>query len=91
MPTIRKILQSRRELDNSYDSFAIAIIENDIIVGHVPQNISVLCDFFLKKRGTISCIIAAPRQYSRDLEKGGLDVPCKLIFSGMVKEDFKEF
>ena len=49
MPTIRKILQSRRELDNSYDSFAITIIENDTIVGHVPRNISVLCDLVLKK------------------------------------------
>ena len=88
-PTIGKILQSRREPDNSYDSFAIAIIENDTIVGHVPRNISVLCDLFLKKGGTISCVITGPRQYSRDLEKGRLDVPCKLIFSGPVKEDFK--
>ena len=88
-PTIGKILQSRREPDNSYDSFAVAIIENDTIVRHVPRNISVLCDLFLKKGGTISCVITGPRQYSRDLEKGGLDVPCKLIFSGPVKEDFK--
>ena len=72
MPTIRKILQSRREPDNSYDSFAIAIIENDTVVGHVPRNISVLCDLFLKKGGTISCVIIGPRQYLRDLEKGGL-------------------
>ena len=42
MPTIGKILQSRREPDISYDSFAIAIIENDTIVGHVPQNTSHL-------------------------------------------------
>ena len=30
-----------------------------------------------------------PHQYSRDLDKGGLDVPSKLIFSGPVKENFK--
>ena len=88
-PTIGKILQSRREPDNSYDSFAVAIIENDTIVGHVPRNISVPCDLFLKKGGTISCVIIGPRQYSRDLEKGGLDIPSKFIFSGPVKEDFK--
>ena len=85
-PTIGKILQSRSEPDNSYDSFAVAIIENDTIVGHVPCNISVPCDLFLKKGKTISYVITGPRQYSRDLEKGGLDVP---IFSGPVKEDFK--
>ena len=32
-PTIRKILQSRRDPDNS---FAVAIIENSTVVGHVP-------------------------------------------------------
>ena len=67
--------------------FTVAIIEND---GHVPWTISVLCDFFLKKGGTISCIVTRPCQYSTDLEKGGLDVPCKLIFSGPVKDDFKQ-
>ena len=44
---------------------------------------------FLKKGGIISCIVTGPHQYSRDLDQGGLDVPCKLIFSGPVKEDFK--
>jgi len=67
----------------------VAIIENDTIVGHVPRTISVPCDLFLKKGGTISCVVTGPRQYSTDLEQGGLDVPCKLIFSGSVKEDFK--
>ena len=59
MPTIGKILQSRREPDNSYDNFVVAIIEDDIVVGHVPRNISVLCNLFLKKGGTISCVITA--------------------------------
>ena len=34
-------------------------------------------------------VVKGPRQYSTDLEQGGLDVPCKLIFSSSVKEDFK--
>ena len=45
MPTVGKILQSRREPGNSYDSFAVAIIENDTIIGHVPWNISHLKHF----------------------------------------------
>ena len=89
-PTIGKTLQCRREPDNDYDNFAVAIIENDTIVGHVPRMISVPCDLFLKKGGTISCVITGPRQNSRDLEKGGLDVPCKLVFSGPVNKDFKQ-
>ena len=40
------------------------------IVRHVPRTISVPCGLFLKKGGTISCVITGPRQprYSRDLE-----------------------
>ena len=44
-------------------SFAVAIIENDIIVGHESQTISVPCDLFLKKRGTISYVVTGLRQY----------------------------
>ena len=41
------------------------------IVGHVPQIISVPCGLFLKKGGTLSCVVTGPRQpwYSRDLER----------------------
>ena len=46
-PVIGKILQSRREPDNSYDSFAVAIIEDDTNVGHVLRNISVVCNLFI--------------------------------------------
>ena len=71
MPAIGKLLQSRREADNSYDSFAVTIIEDDTNVGHVLQEISVVCDLFLRK-GTILCVVTGPCQYSRDLEKVGL-------------------
>ena len=41
------------------------------IVGHVPRTILVPCGLFLKKGGTISCVVTGPCQprYSRDLEK----------------------
>ena len=37
----------------------------------MAQTISVPCGLFLKKGGTISCVVTGPRQprYSRDLEK----------------------
>ena len=59
-PAIGKILQSRREPDNSYDSFAVAIIEDDTNVGHVLWNISVVCDLFLRKGGTVLCVVTGP-------------------------------
>ena len=41
------------------------------IVGHMPRTILVPCGLFLKKGGTISCVVTGPCQprYSRDLEK----------------------
>ena len=42
-------------------SFAVAIIENETIVGHESQTISVQHDLLLKKRGTISCVVTGLR------------------------------
>ena len=42
MPTIRKILQSGREPDNSYDSFGVAIIENYIIILSLDMCLGIL-------------------------------------------------
>ena len=42
MPPIRKILQSGREPDNSYDSFGVAIIENYIIILSVDMCLGIL-------------------------------------------------
>ena len=39
------------------------------IIGHVLRTISVPCNLFLKKGGTILCVVTGSRQYSRDLEK----------------------
>ena len=50
------------------------------MVGHVPRTISTPCNVFIRKGGVITCIISGHRQYSLDLEQGGLDVLCKLQF-----------
>ena len=34
------------------------------------------------KRGYITCEVTGPRQYSNDLPQGGLEVPCRLTFTG---------
>ena len=89
IPMIGKTLQSRIEADNDHDDFAVALT----IAGHMPCTISVPCNLFLQKGGTIGCTVTGPPQYSRDLEQGGQDVPCKLIFSaaaGSMKDEFKQ-
>ena len=51
-------------------------------VGHVKREISVPCDVFILGGGVITCVITGNRQYSLDHPRGGLDVPCQLIFNG---------
>ena len=50
------------------------------LVGHVPRKISTICSLFLRS-GAVRCEVIGSRQYSADLDQGGLEVPCKLIFA----------
>ena len=50
------------------------------IVGHVPRRISPLCSVFIRRGGSITCIVDGPRRHSADLPQGGLELPCKLKF-----------
>ena len=79
-PVIGEVLVCEQETDNDEDSCAVAVKLDDIIVGHVPQEISRICWYFLERHGAILCEITGHRQYSRDLVQGGLDVPCIFHF-----------
>ena len=68
------------EPDNREDRYAVAIMNGTNIVGHVPRKISYICYIFLLHSGSIICRVTGPRQYSQDLEQGGLDVPCEYRF-----------
>ena len=57
-------------------------MKNGSIVGHIPQNISIVCVIFLQQGGFILCQVIGDWQYSRDLPQGGLEIPCILTFSG---------
>ena len=81
-PVIGEELTCRREVGNIHDLHAVATIRGSDVVGHVPRTISLPCNVFIRKGGTIRCIITGHRQYSLDLDRGGLDVPYKLKFEG---------
>ena len=56
-PLVGETLKCRKEPSNEMDKNAVAIIrydwwEKEIIVGHVPQNISKTCSIFLKVSNT---------------------------------------
>ena len=64
-----------REEDNPEDPYAVGVMYNDGVVGHVPRVISAACSLFLRRLGTITCTITGSRRYSSEL-------PCKYTFSG---------
>ena len=70
-------LQTTRELG---DLYAVAVTRSRVTVGHLPRKISSACSLFLRCGGEISCIVTGTRRYSSDLEQGGLEIPCTLIF-----------
>ena len=69
-----------------HDVYAVAVVEGDSVVGHVPHSISAACYLFITRGGNITCEISGSRQYSADLPQGGLELPCRLIFSGSAKD-----
>jgi len=56
------------EPHNREDRYAVAVMDNTSIVGHVLRKISYICYIFLLHSGSIICRVTGPKQYSRDLD-----------------------
>ena len=84
-PFVGEELPCEQEVGNPHDPLAVAIKKTiggeHKIVGHVPRRISPLCSVFIRRNGNIKYIIIGPRRYSSDLPQGGLELPCKCVFS----------
>ena len=74
-PLIDEILFCDREEDNSEDSFAISVIKDGNIVGHVPREASRIVWYFIEHGGSIDCRITGRRKHGK-----GLVVPCAYCF-----------
>lgn len=84
-PSTGESLVCEREIGNSHDTHAVAIkkdIDGEIkTVGHIPRKISVICSIFIRRGGSILCLVNGARRYSSDLPQGGLEIPCVLKFA----------
>ena len=83
---IGETLPCEVESGNASDPYAVAVKEGSTIVGHVPRAISAVCNLFLRRGGTIVCHVNGTKRYSADLVQGGLEIPCKLVFTGDGKD-----
>ena len=68
-------LKCEREKNNAKDAYAVAVVHENVIVGHLPQKISQISALFLKQQGKISCKVLGRCRYSVDLPQGGLEIP----------------
>ena len=57
----------------------------------ICQKVLSQCALYFKEWGSyFTCkIIDSKRQYSRDLEQGGLEIPCLLLFQKLLKKACK--
>ena len=79
-------LPCQRESGNHADAYAVAVLKDGTIVGHLPRKIKILSvRWYLHRSGTILCRVFGSRRYSWNLIQGGLEIPCILTFEGDAK------
>ena len=55
------------------DRYAVAVMKDYTVIGHIPHKFSHVCSLFLRIRGNIICVVTGTRRYSVDLSQGGLE------------------
>ena len=77
MPEISEILKCKQERGNPEDLYAVSVIKDDTIVGHVSREKSRVVWYFLEHDGTVTCQVIDGRKHGK-----GLEVPCMYHFTG---------
>ena len=68
--TIGEHFTCKKEMLNSTDRYAIAVLKDDVIIDHLPRVLSWICSLFIARGGTITCVVNGARRYSVDLPSG---------------------
>ena len=79
-PKIGEKLQADQELDNEVNKFAMKVVKNNKIVGHLPNKYSQILRYF-KARGRKICVEVTGRRCHYKQLCGGMGIPCRLVFS----------
>ena len=54
-------LPCEREAGNWVDAFAVAVMKDGTVVGHVPKKISSVCSLYLRRGGSIICRVTSTK------------------------------
>ena len=66
---------------NRVDRFTVAVARDDTVIGHL-RKFSSTCSLYLQRDGSIICHVMGSRQFSADLAREGLEIPCVVTFQG---------
>lgn len=80
----------QREPTNPSDRYAVAVMRSGQIIGHLPRKVSRACSIFIRRGGSITCVVTGGRRYSSDLPQGGLEIPCKVKFTAKKDDEMKK-
>ena len=56
-----------REPTNMADRYAVAVLKQGTVIGHLPRKISKVCSLFLRRGGSIRCTVTWSRRHPSDL------------------------
>ena len=80
-PTIGEMLLLKVEPTNPYDDFAVSIVKDGAVVGHVPKYVSRVICFFLKRVESVGFCEVTGSRVNRGVGLG-LEIPCTYKFYG---------
>ena len=66
-PTLGEKLSTTAEPENHHDKYAVKVLKENEVVGHVPRDISKYCTSAILCGRTIKCEIAEKRQNKRGM------------------------
>ena len=74
-PVVGESLDVECEPSNPYDSYAVSVLRDGTVVGHVPREVRRHFYTFLHNGGNITCEVTCHRKYGK-----GLEGPCVYEF-----------
>ena len=60
---VGETVECQREPCNMKDRYAVAVIKDGVIIGHLPRKVSRVCSLFLRRGGSIQCTVVGRRRY----------------------------
>ena len=78
-PFIEEEMLCEVEPDNIHDKYAIKVLKDNTVVGHVPRELSRYCCLILNSGGQMESVVTGARENKRG---NGLEIPCRYKMKG---------